>query len=300
MKKERLKGFITGILIASLVFMTIKAAPVKKSLSVFYNNIQVVVDGVKINPTDAKENKAEPFAYDGTIYLPLRTVAESLGKEVTWDQKTYTAYIGKERKDIVGINELEPWNSYCSSSVSTQLGYGWYQNDNKFILSQKTYTTQNSISATFYSEEPPKIDSVSDKYKHTHSDGSVWYYWVKMWRCNTKNPDSYEYDYHFGGSANYSYKINKEFYKLTGVFGVDDLSTGAYSANLKVIGDNGKILFSDSVAKGDEPIIVDVDILDQSEIEIVLYQPIREGLQSADRTNYVQFTDVKLYRVGGQ
>ncbi|MDD2480738.1 MAG: hypothetical protein PHC44_06385 [Lutispora sp.] len=72
MKKERLKGFITGILIASLVFATINAAPVKKSLSVFYNNIQVVVDGVKINPTDAKGNKAEPFAYDGTIYLPRK------------------------------------------------------------------------------------------------------------------------------------------------------------------------------------------------------------------------------------
>lgn len=100
MEKEKLKGFISGILVASLLFMVASAAPVQKSLSVFYNNIQVVVDGVKIQPTDANGNKVEPFSYNGTIYLPIRAVGEALGKKVTWDQKTYTAYIGEQRKDI--------------------------------------------------------------------------------------------------------------------------------------------------------------------------------------------------------
>jgi hypothetical protein len=44
----------------------------------------------------------EGFVYQGTTYVPLRFVAESLGKEVEWDQETLSIYVGK-KPDVAGI-----------------------------------------------------------------------------------------------------------------------------------------------------------------------------------------------------
>ncbi len=296
-KKDLLKGLVTGILISSLLFASINAAPIKKSLAVFLNNIQVVVDGVKISPADAKGNKVEPFSYEGTIYIPLRSVAEALGKEVTWDQKTYTAYIGKAQKDVVGINELTPWKDVISgSSIGGSLGAGWGENDYHFIMSQKNYTTQNSISAQFGTAEHQK-----ELCKwHDHADGSSWTarYGRTDWMVQRGSHSIQPYDLHVYGDSNRSYKLNKEYYKLTGTFGIDDLSTYGISAILYINDTNGNELYSSKyISKGDTPITVDVDLLDQEQIEIVIKTDLQEGLQS-EESIYAQFTDVKLYTVG--
>ena len=49
-----------------------------------YNDIKVTVDGEEL-----KTDK-EPFIYEGTTYLPVRAVAEAVGKEVGWDSATKT------------------------------------------------------------------------------------------------------------------------------------------------------------------------------------------------------------------
>lgn len=35
------------------------------------------------------------FVYEGTTYVPLRFMAESLGKEVAWDGKTSSIFVGR-------------------------------------------------------------------------------------------------------------------------------------------------------------------------------------------------------------
>ncbi|NLO90327.1 MAG: DUF4163 domain-containing protein [Clostridia bacterium] len=45
--------------------------------------------------------------YEGTTYVPIRTVAESLGKEVKWDAKTNTVEIGDEDRDFVEKNGIK-------------------------------------------------------------------------------------------------------------------------------------------------------------------------------------------------
>ena len=59
-----------------------------------YMDIRVVVDGIEITPTDANGNVVEPFASEGTTYLPVRAIGEALGKPVTWDGTTATIYVG--------------------------------------------------------------------------------------------------------------------------------------------------------------------------------------------------------------
>jgi hypothetical protein len=35
----------------------------------------------------------EPFVSDGTTYLPVRAIADALGKNVSWDNATKSVYI---------------------------------------------------------------------------------------------------------------------------------------------------------------------------------------------------------------
>lgn len=92
MKKELSKGFIAGILTATLVFTLIvpAMAATVRQLNATYSGIQITLDGKKVAPTDANGNPVEPFAVDGTTYLPVRAVANALGLGVAWDQATQT------------------------------------------------------------------------------------------------------------------------------------------------------------------------------------------------------------------
>lgn len=91
MKFQRIRDMVFGALIASLVLCsgTVAFAKVANmSIPVSYNNIKVVVDGKQLSTSK------EPFTYEGTTYLPIRAVAEAVGKDVTWDGATKTVYLG--------------------------------------------------------------------------------------------------------------------------------------------------------------------------------------------------------------
>ncbi len=67
-----------------------------------YMGISVVIDGEKLVPTDVNGNSTEPFAIDGTTYLPIRAVAAALGLDVDWDGETRTVVIGKAGSPVLG------------------------------------------------------------------------------------------------------------------------------------------------------------------------------------------------------
>ena len=51
--------------------------------------------------------EADNILYKGTTYVPLRAVAEMLGKEVGWDQDTRTASINdKEESNIATVTRV--------------------------------------------------------------------------------------------------------------------------------------------------------------------------------------------------
>jgi hypothetical protein len=60
-------------------------------LQAVYNNMKISLDGVVLTPTDANGNAVEPFAVNGTIYLPLRSIGNALGLGVNWNGGTATA-----------------------------------------------------------------------------------------------------------------------------------------------------------------------------------------------------------------
>ena len=94
--KDKIKGFVAGLCVATIVSSGIVFADsISKTVTAVYNNIKIVIDGTQITPTDANGNVVEPFIIDGTTYLPVRAVAQALGKEVNWDGSSNTVYLGE-------------------------------------------------------------------------------------------------------------------------------------------------------------------------------------------------------------
>lgn len=85
MKKE-VKGFIMGVVLTALLMGTVVFADgVTRTIEVVLNSVKLTVNGQKV--------AADTILYNGTTYVPLRTTAEMLGKEVGWDSTTNTASI---------------------------------------------------------------------------------------------------------------------------------------------------------------------------------------------------------------
>lgn len=91
--KERSRGFISGVLATVITLSLIGTASAtigSRNITADYNDIKIVMNGTQIMPTDANGNIVEPFAVNGTTYLPVRAVANALGIDVQWDGATKT------------------------------------------------------------------------------------------------------------------------------------------------------------------------------------------------------------------
>lgn len=86
-------GFIAGVIAMGAVPAMAKSGT--DYIDIVWRNIKICVDGVQMTPKDSAGKELEPFIYNGTTYLPVRAVAEAVGKDVTWDSSTSTVYIGK-------------------------------------------------------------------------------------------------------------------------------------------------------------------------------------------------------------
>lgn len=96
----------------ALAASTIRTAQIEAN----YMGIRLVVDGIEVTPKDVNGAIVEPFASEGTTYLPVRAVANALGKEVSWDGETKTVYIGpKPGEKENWMRKLPPYQvgGYC-------------------------------------------------------------------------------------------------------------------------------------------------------------------------------------------
>ena len=83
--KKHLKGFIIGVVVIVILFSSVAmAASLEKTIKVVFNSVNLEVNG--------KIVEVDNILYNGTTYVPLRAVAEMLGKEVGWNQATRTVH----------------------------------------------------------------------------------------------------------------------------------------------------------------------------------------------------------------
>ena len=60
-------------------------------------NISIVVDGTERTFYNVSGQEVHPITYNGTTYLPIRSIGELMGKNVNWDQSTLTVSLTSPR-----------------------------------------------------------------------------------------------------------------------------------------------------------------------------------------------------------
>ena len=98
MKNNRIRDMLKGALMASLVFLLVlpAVADLTGMNITVYPGIKIMIDEKEFVPKDANGDEVQPFVYNGTTFVPIRAISQAFGKEVSYNQRTNTAYIGKQ------------------------------------------------------------------------------------------------------------------------------------------------------------------------------------------------------------
>lgn len=145
--RQQWKGFVSGILAMLLLTGTLGTAVAtvgQRTVNVGYNDIKVTLNGKEVNLVDANGAVVEPFAIDGTTYLPVRAVANALGLEVDWDAATKTVMLNGQKS-----------NTNAGATPNDAEGYGSI-NGKYFHISLTDVKWTNSIHTSLAEVTPQK------------------------------------------------------------------------------------------------------------------------------------------------
>lgn len=137
--KEKCKGFIAGVCVT--VILASGFTVFAQTIDVEMHGISIYWDGVKKDLKDVKGRRIEPFIYKGTTYLPVRAMADLLGKEVKWDPSTLSVRIGTEpAANVLALDKIDESKINVKNYISLATG-----EDAEFRLKDKIIQPQNSI-----------------------------------------------------------------------------------------------------------------------------------------------------------
>lgn len=122
--RKQWKGFISGVMVTLLIAGLVGTAAAtigQKTVSLDYNNIKVTLDGNPVSLVDVNGSTVEPFAINGTTYLPVRAVADALGLAVDWDGNTNTVVLSDgQNSDTLNILKLLDLCVTTKGCINTQ------------------------------------------------------------------------------------------------------------------------------------------------------------------------------------
>jgi hypothetical protein len=107
--RKYFKGFITGILISSILLLSITIFG--ETIETILNGVNITINGVRVAESGENytlSNGSEvpnSILYNGTTYLPIRKISELLEKNITWDGITKTITIYDSESDSIRLND---------------------------------------------------------------------------------------------------------------------------------------------------------------------------------------------------
>lgn len=133
-KMKRLKDVTVGIILGGVLFSGASYAASATNISVNFLPLKYFFDGVEKKASSDQKG----FIYNGTTYVPLRFVAESLGKEVGYDAPTTSIYVGTQKEGT--ITYLEEMKTLSTSSAAQQISTFETNTGEKFVHGLSTGT----------------------------------------------------------------------------------------------------------------------------------------------------------------
>lgn len=130
--KIKMKSFLSGMTAAILILCligTAMAVNAKKTAELDYMDIRVTMDGADVTPKDVNGNVVEPFAINGTTFLPIRGVSVAAGIGVDWDQATHTVKLTSKASEPQPVTEPQ-YNAGALRYATVEIK-GWYISKDK-------------------------------------------------------------------------------------------------------------------------------------------------------------------------
>lgn len=91
--KKKLLAVVLALALVLGLGATAIAANGDVELTVNFRDIVVTRNGEEVELKDEQGNVLEPFLYNGSTYLPIRAISETVGYNVSWDGETKTVSI---------------------------------------------------------------------------------------------------------------------------------------------------------------------------------------------------------------
>lgn len=217
---EKTKYMILGMFFTGVVTTSVMPAMAKVSneqIAVKFKNITIIADGSLVTPKDSDGNIIEPFVYDGTTYLPITSVGDAFGQEVSWDSTDNTVYIGKKEKlDIksfiskegtVDLNNSEYGKIFKETYTDASKRYEKLLSLRERVNFNSRNSVENILDNIFeieklfihliYLDAPKELQSLQDEINNTSE---------KIWEGLKQLKEAYQ---------NYDDSKKEEFYEKT-------------------------------------------------------------------------------------
>jgi hypothetical protein len=210
--KQRLQGILIGLLIGVLLSGSVAVAA-SGEFQVQLGKFRYMFDGVEKKP-DVSQGFVQGIEYQGRSYVPLRFVADSLGKNVVYDSSTQTIWLGKKEGAFQYLSDIE----YARTDKNNaQFHFNKWDNVGGF----SRYSEGFSIA--------------ENKYLHGIGLENLFY---------ASN----------NGTGSIEYNLNGNYKKFTGYIGIDDYSKDSGNPGKIIIyGDDNVLYTSPDMKGGDVP-----------------------------------------------
>lgn len=128
-----MKKYFAGLICGALLMLSIPS--IADTVDVAFNKIKVTVNGSPV--------QGDNVLINGRTYLPLRSLGEILGKEISWDASTSTADIKDKTTQAAAPNtNMEEFKAYLAD-VEQQTNRAIGEEQNNLVLD---YVSKNSVS----------------------------------------------------------------------------------------------------------------------------------------------------------
>ncbi len=162
MKNKKIICLVTATMLVGATSITAMAKVMEQEITVSYNDIKVTVNGEKIT------TNSEPFIYKGTTYLPVRDVAEAVGKDVKWDNNTKT--VALTDKEIPYVAPTITEKPFVESAVTLYDNYPYHQ-DSYFMVDESRIVGNQGFPEDTYAINISNITSSSFDFEIVINDG---------------------------------------------------------------------------------------------------------------------------------